>query len=50
MRPFMPAIEALSRKQVSTAPLISAIYSFDEAEKAFEYATKPGIVKVLLQF
>jgi threonine dehydrogenase-like Zn-dependent dehydrogenase len=48
--PFKPAIEALASKSVAVLPLISKIYTIDEALEAFEFASKPGVLKVLLKF
>ncbi len=46
--PFAPALRALSQKRIDVRPLISARYSLDDALAAFEYATQPGILKVLI--
>jgi threonine dehydrogenase-like Zn-dependent dehydrogenase len=47
--PFEPAIESLSRRQLDVKPLISKIFDFENVIEAFEYATKPGVMKVLLK-
>ncbi|HLI05143.1 MAG TPA: alcohol dehydrogenase catalytic domain-containing protein [Ktedonobacteraceae bacterium] len=47
--PFEPALRALSQHRVDVRPLISARYSLDEALTAFERATQPGVLKVLLR-
>ena len=47
--PFAPALRALSQRRVDVRPLISARYSLDEGLQAFEHATKPGVLKVLVQ-
>ena len=47
--PFAPALRALSQRRVDVRPLISARYNLDEGLQAFEYATKPGVLKVLVR-
>ncbi len=47
--PFPPAIRALSQRRVDVRPLISAQYSLDDALEAFEYAARPGVLKVLVR-
>ncbi len=47
--PFQPALRALTRRTLDVIPLISARYSLDNALDAFEYAIKPGVLKVLLK-
>lgn len=47
--PFAPALRALSRRQIDVHPLISGRYSLDNAQAAFDYATQPGVLKVLIQ-
>jgi threonine dehydrogenase-like Zn-dependent dehydrogenase len=47
--PFAPAIHALSQRTVDVRPLISARYSLDDGVAAFEYAAKPGVLKVLVR-
>jgi len=47
--PFQPALRALSRHTLDVIPLISARYNLDNALDAFEYAIKPGVLKVLLK-
>jgi threonine dehydrogenase-like Zn-dependent dehydrogenase len=47
--PFQPALRALSRRALDVRPLISARYSLDDALAAFEYAVKPGVLKVLVK-
>lgn len=47
--PFKPALEALRVRKVNVRPMISAIYSFNEALMAMEFATKPGVIKVLMK-
>ena len=46
--PFAPALRALSQRNIDVRPLISARYSLDDALAAFEHATKPGVLKVLV--
>jgi threonine dehydrogenase-like Zn-dependent dehydrogenase len=47
--PFAPAIRSLSLRTVDVQPLISARYVLDDALEAFERATKPGVLKVLVK-
>ena len=47
--PFAPAIRALSQHTVDVRPLISARFSLDDGLVAFEHATSPGVLKVLVQ-
>ncbi len=47
--PFAPALRALSQRTIDVRPLISARYTLDDALAAFEYATKPGVLKVLVR-
>jgi threonine dehydrogenase-like Zn-dependent dehydrogenase len=46
--PFAPALRALSQKLIDVRPLISGRYSLDNALIAFDYATQPGVLKVLV--
>lgn len=47
--PFAPALRALSQRSVDVRPLISASYSLDDGLQAFEHATMPGVLKVLVR-
>ncbi len=47
--PFAPALRALSQKLVDVRPLISERFSLDDGLAAFDCATKPGVLKVLVQ-
>ena len=47
--PFNPALKLLENHQVDPTPLITARYKLDEGLQAFEYATKPGVLKVLVE-
>jgi threonine dehydrogenase-like Zn-dependent dehydrogenase len=47
--PFAPALRALSQHSIDVRPLISATFGLDQGLKAFEYAAKPGVLKVLLR-
>ena len=47
--PFAPAIRALSQHTVDVHPLISAHYNLDDGLAAFEYAARPGVLKVLVR-
>ena len=46
--PFEPAIDALRRKAVDPRSMIDAIYPLARATEALQYATEPGVLKVLL--
>jgi len=46
--PFEPALRALERRAVRVGPFIEDRVPFDRAEAAFERASKPGSLKVLL--
>ncbi|MEA3366336.1 MAG: alcohol dehydrogenase catalytic domain-containing protein [Candidatus Hydrogenedentes bacterium] len=47
--PFRPALEALALGTVVVKPMISAIYSLDEADRALEHAQSGNAIKVLLR-
>lgn len=47
--PFKPAIEALSKKTVKTAPLISGVFPIEQGVKAMERASEKGVIKVLIR-
>ena len=46
--PFAPALRLLERGLVKVTPLIQARYTFSEVLTAFERATQPGTLKVLV--
>ena len=46
--PFAPALRALARHRIDVRPLISGRYTLDNALIAFDYATQPGVLKVLV--
>lgn len=46
--PFAPALRALAQRRIDVRPLISGRYSLDNALIAFDYATQPGVLKVLV--
>ncbi|HVU67729.1 MAG TPA: alcohol dehydrogenase catalytic domain-containing protein [Ktedonobacteraceae bacterium] len=46
--PFPPALRALAQHQIDIRPLISGRYSLDNVLIAFDYATQPGVLKVLV--
>jgi threonine dehydrogenase-like Zn-dependent dehydrogenase len=48
--PFAPALRALSKRQISLKPLITATYGPDEAGKAFKKAVSKDSLKVILDF
>jgi threonine dehydrogenase-like Zn-dependent dehydrogenase len=47
--PFAPALRALSSHRIDVRSLISARYTFDNAIEAFEFASKSGVLKVLVR-
>jgi alcohol dehydrogenase len=47
--PFAPALRLLERGLIDLAPLISGVFSLTDGRAAFEYASQPGILKVLLR-
>lgn len=47
--PFKPAIEALSNGMVDVKPLIARVFSLEDGVQAFGYASKKGVLKVLLK-
>lgn len=47
--PFAPAIELLRSHRVDVKPMIHARYPLSDALAAFEYANRPGVLKVLLR-
>ena len=47
--PFAPAIQALQKKEVVVAPLISKIFPLDQAIEAFQAAAQKENIKILLQ-
>lgn len=46
--PFEPALQLMESRQVDPTVLIDAEYSLTDAMKAFEHATRPGALKVVL--
>ena len=48
--PFPPALAALESRRIVPGPLISAVYPFSDALKAFERAGGKDAVKILLDF
>ena len=46
--PFPKAIAALSAGMVDVIPLIGQVFTLDEAETAFEFASRKGVRKVLM--
>lgn len=47
---FGPALRLLESGKINTTPLISAVYSFDDALEAFEKNKERDTIKVLLKF
>jgi len=46
--PFKPALNALAKGLINVKPLISAVFPFEEAKKAFTRAKMRNVLKVLL--
>jgi len=46
--PFEPALKALSDGSVRVTDMISRIFPMDQALEAFQYASRPGVLKVLI--
>jgi len=47
--PFAPALRLLKSALINVEPLIEKIFDFNDIEKAFEYAGRPGALKVLIK-
>ena len=47
--PFQPALDLMAAGRVDPTGLIEKRYPLSEAEKAFEHAAEPGVLKILLQ-
>jgi threonine dehydrogenase-like Zn-dependent dehydrogenase len=47
--PFEAALRLLEKKAIDPLPLITASYPLSEARQAFEHASQPGALKVLLE-
>lgn len=47
--PFPPAIQALEKKEIQVAPLISHVFAFDDALAGFQAATQKGCLKILFK-
>ena len=48
--PFKTAIEVLTQKRINVKPLISGLYTMENAQKAFEEARKTENLKILIDF
>ena len=46
---FSDAIEALKNEQVDVSGMISRIFAFEQICEAMEFASQPGVIKVLLR-
>jgi alcohol dehydrogenase len=46
--PFLPAMSAIAKNEVIVSSMISAVYPMTEGVEAFERASSPGALKVLL--
>jgi threonine dehydrogenase-like Zn-dependent dehydrogenase len=47
--PFSPAIEALASRSIDVAPLITKVFPLGDGVEAIEYASRKGVLKVLLR-
>jgi threonine dehydrogenase-like Zn-dependent dehydrogenase len=47
--PFAPALELLASGRIDPRPLIDARYRLDQALAAFAHASRPGVLKVLIE-
>jgi len=47
--PFKPAIDAIKSRSVDLYPLISDIFSIDDGIRAFQTASRKGVLKVILK-
>ena len=47
--PFKPAIDAISKKTVKLAPLISGVFPLENGIEAMERASMKGVVKILIR-
>jgi threonine dehydrogenase-like Zn-dependent dehydrogenase len=47
--PFKPALDAIKSRSVDLYPLISDIFSIDDGERAFQVASRKGVLKVVLR-
>jgi threonine dehydrogenase-like Zn-dependent dehydrogenase len=48
--PFGPALRALAQRRIGVKPLISAIYTFDRSQEAFEKAQGNESLKIIIDF
>ncbi len=48
--PFKPALEALSKRHINVAPLITKIFKFDKATEAFDKAKERDSLKIIIDF
>lgn len=46
--PFQPALLSLEENRIDVRPLVSKVFSMDEGLKAIEYASRKGVLKVLI--
>ena len=46
---FLPALQALAKKEVEVTPLIDGIYSLNDGAQAVAHAARPGALKVMLR-
>ncbi len=48
--PFGPALRVLAQRRIDVKPLISAIYTFDRSQEAFEKAQENESLKIIIDF
>ena len=47
--PFEPALKALADGSIHVAEMVSGIFPLEQALEAFEFASSPGALKVMLR-
>jgi alcohol dehydrogenase len=47
--PFAPALRLLERQDINPTGLISKRYRLDDSLNALEYASRPGVMKVIIE-
>ncbi len=47
---FRPALRLLEKKILDLKPLLTKVFSFNDAKEAFEFAQQKGVLKVVLKF
>jgi len=47
--PFQPALQALEENRIDVRPLVSKVFRMDDGLEAIEYASRKGVLKVLIR-